>query len=639
MCGVPVMTLLQGAQLVKSGFPDRPQPSQPVKFSLTEMPYSRNSGIWALIGSLWSQLSRRRHRQLVLVLGLMVLSALAEVVTLGAVLPFIGVLAAPERVYSYPLVSSFVDVLGIETVDDLVLPFTVAFVLAALLAGIIRLSLLWISNRLAVVIGADLSGELYRRHLYQPYSVHLVHSSSEMISGISTKINVVAGVILAMLSLVSSLWLIVSVVIALMLIDPVVATVGIVVFGGSYTTVTLLFRRQLLHNSLVEAEEQTRVVKCVQEGTGGIRDILLDGTQPFLVGEFKSVDRRLRLAGGNTTFISSSPRYVMEAMGMVLIAVLAYGMSRQVGGLATGLPVLAALAIGGQRLLPALQQSYANWTKILGSQVVVAEVIDLLGQPIPDWVGEQSLEPAQFKKSLELDSVSFRYTPDGPPILEDLNMKIQMGTTVGFVGSTGSGKTTALDLLTGLLEPTSGSVLVDGIPVAGTRRQSWQRTVAYVPQAVFLADASMAENIAFGIRPAEVDMIRVRESARGAAIADFIESEPDGYDTRVGERGIRLSGGQRQRVGIARALYKRASVLVLDEAMSALDPETERMVIDSIACLRGDITVVLVSHRLRTVAHCDIVYQFAEGRLVAQGTLEGLLSNNSRFRQMADLVD
>ena len=304
MCGVPVMTLLQGAQLVKSGFPDRPQPSQPVKFSLTEMPYSRNSGIWALIGSLWSQLSRRRHRQLVLVLGLMVLSALAEVVTLGAVLPFIGVLAAPERVYSYPLVSSFVDVLGIETVDDLVLPFTVAFVLAALLAGIIRLSLLWISNRLAVVIGADLSGELYRRHLYQPYSVHLVHSSSEMISGISTKINIVAGVILAMLSLVSSLWLIVSVVIALMLIDPVVATVGTVVFGGSYTTVTLLFRRQLLRNSLVEAEGQTRVVKCVQEGTGGIRDILMDGTQPFLVGEFKSVDRRLRLAGGNSTFIS-----------------------------------------------------------------------------------------------------------------------------------------------------------------------------------------------------------------------------------------------------------------------------------------------------------------------------------------------
>jgi ATP-binding cassette subfamily B protein len=181
--------------------------------------------------------------------------------------------------------------------------------------------------------------------------------------------------------------------------------------------------------------------------------------------------------------------------------------------------------------------------------------------------------------------------------------------------------------------------MVDGVPIVGTRRQSWQRTVAYVPQTIFLADASMTENIAFGIGLAEVDMARVRESAMGAAIAEFIESRPNGYDSRVGERGIRLSGGQRQRIGIARALYKRASVLVLDEAMSALDPETERAVVDSIARYRGDITVVLVSHRLKTVEHCDIVYQFADGRLVAQGTLQELLSNNVRFRQMADVVD
>ena len=572
-------------------------------------------------------------------MGLVILSSLAEVVTLGAVLPFIGVLAAPERVYSYPFVSSIVDVLGIGTVDDLVIPFTVAFIAMALFAGIIRLSLLWVSTRFAVVIGADLSGELYRRTLYQPYGVHLLQSSSEVISGTSTKINVVAGVILSILSLVSSLWLIVSVVIALMLIDPVVATIGTVCFGGCYITITLLFRRQLLHNSLVVAEGQTRVVKCVQEGTGGIRDILLDGTQPFFVGEFESADRRLRRAGGNSIFISSSPRYVMEAMGMVLIAVLAYGMSRQVGGLATGLPVLAALAIGGQRLLPALQQSYAGWTGIMASQAMVAEVVDLLHQPVPDWVGELSLEPAQFEESLELDSVAFQYTPDGPLVLEDLSMDIKKGTTVGLVGSTGSGKSTALDLLMGLLEPTSGSVMLDGVPIVGTRRQSWQRTVAYVPQTIFLADASMTENIAFGIGLAEVDMARVRESAMGAAIAEFIESRPNGYDSRVGERGIRLSGGQRQRIGIARALYKRASVLVLDEAMSALDPETERAVVDSIARYRGDITVVLVSHRLKTVEHCDIVYQFADGRLVAQGTLQELLSNNVRFRQMADVVD
>ena len=258
---------------------------------------------------------------------------------------------------------------------------------------------------------------------------------------------------------------------------------------------------------------------------------------------------------------------------------------------------------------------------------------------MPDWTREPLPRPLEVRESVCFDEVSFRYSPEGPLVLEDVSLRIPRGATVGIVGSTGSGKSTALDLLMGLLEPTSGSVLVDGLSITEKRRRSWQRNVAHVPQTIFLADASLAENIAFGVPADEVDMNRVQDSASRAAIADFIEGHADGYDARVGERGIRLSGGQRQRIGIARALYKRASVLVLDEATSALDHATERLAINSIERYGDELTVIVVAHRLTTVERCDVIYQFDGGRLVAEGTLEELLSGNSHFRQMADLVD
>ncbi len=593
-----------------------------------------------LLVDLWHHLSSRRRWQFVLVFGLVFLSAGAEVMTLGAVLPFIGILTAPERVYTYPLISTLAEQFGFTATEDLMLPLTIVFVAVALLAGTIRLLLLWVSTRLAVAASADLSSDVYRRTLHQPYSVYVTRNSSEVISGITSKLDAVAGgVLMPVQSLVGSVVLIVAVVTALVMIDPVIAAVGVAGFGGCYVALTLTFRHQLRRNSLLVAQEQTRVVRCLQEGMGGIRDILLDGTQPFFTGVYERADRRFRRARGNNVVISGCPRHVMEALGMVLIAAMAYGMSGQVGGLTAGLPVLAALVIGGQRLLPAMQQSYAAWTGIIGNQALLAEVADLLDQPMPDWADEPSPEPLLFNDSVRLDSVSFRYAPEGPLVLEDVSMEVPRGATVGLVGSTGSGKSTALDLLMGLLEPTSGSVLVDGMPIVGSRRRSWQRNVAHVPQAIFLADASLAENIAFGVPEGDVDIIRVRESARWAAIAEFIEGAPEGYDARVGERGIRLSGGERQRIGIARAMYKRAGVLVLDEATSALDMETEQMVIDSLEEYGHDLTVIVVAHRLATVERCDIIYQFGGGRLVAQGTFKELLSSNSYFRRMANLVD
>jgi ATP-binding cassette subfamily B protein len=588
-----------------------------------------------LLARLWHHLSRRRKRQFVLLLGLMLVSAFAEVISLGAVLPFIGILVAPDRVFSHPIVADAAQAWGIVSADQLVLPLTVAFAAAALMAGAIRILLVWVSTRLAFAGGADLSIEAYRRTLYQPYRVHVARNSSEVISSIANKVGGAAGVLLLLLTLISSVVLLVATMLVLIAIDPVVALVTAVGFGASYGLITWIARRQLHRNSQRIASEQTQVIKALQEGLGGIRDVLLDGTQPVYCDIYRRADHSLRRAQGSNVFISGSPRLAMEALGLVVIAALAYGLSRQAGGVATALPVLGALALGAQRLLPVLQQIYNAWAVIAGSHASLAGAIELLDQPLPPEAYRPAPAPLPFQDAIRFDAVRFRYASDGPWVLDGFNLTIPKGARVGFVGSTGSGKSTTLDLLMGLLMPTEGELLVDGQPISGNRIRAWQRTIAHVPQSIYLADTTLAENIAFGVPRDAIDLPRVQQAARQAQIADFIESRPEGYDAYVGERGIRLSGGQRQRIGIARALYKQASVLVFDEATSALDNTTELAVIDAIESFSRDLTLLLVAHRLTTVRRCDIIVELEHGRVVALGTYEQLIECSPTFRQNA----
>jgi len=588
---------------------------------------------------LWHHLGRLRQRQFLMLLGLMLLSAFAEVISLGAVLPFLSILVTPERVFNHPIVANIALEWGITSADQLVLPLTVAFAAAALLAGATRILLLWASTRLTVICGSELSIEVYRRTLHQPYRVHAGRNTSEVISGIINKVNnVVFGVMLPLLTVVSSAVLLVAIMLALIAIDPIVASAAAVGFGVSYMMITLTSRRRLYSNSQRIAYEQTQVVKALQEGMGGIRDVLLDGTQPLYCDIYSQADHPLRRAQGNNVFISGSPRPVMEALGIVLIAALAYTLSGQAGGISTALPVLGALALGAQRLLPALQQLYAAWASIAGNHASLTDTIELLDQPLPAEQTQPALAPLLIQSSIRFDAVRFRYASDGPWVLDGFNLIIPRGSRVGFVGSTGSGKSTALDLLMGLLSPTEGEVLVDGQPISGNRVRAWQQIIGHVPQSIYLADTTLAENIAFGVPPEAIDLQRVQHAARHAQIADFIESSAEGYQANVGERGIRLSGGQRQRIGIARALYKQASVLVFDEATSALDNATEQSVMDAIEGFDRDLTILLIAHRLSTVRRCDIIVELEHGQVVAQGTYEQLLERSPSFRRMATKV-
>jgi ATP-binding cassette, subfamily B, bacterial PglK len=589
----------------------------------------------SLLWRLWCHLSRRRQLQFGLALLLMLISAFAEMVSLGTVIPFLGVLVAPDKVLSHPLAVRVASVFGITSPADLLLPCTIAFAVAAVVAGGIRMLLLWSNTRLAYASGSDISFDVYRRTLYQPYQVHLARNSSEVSSGLDYKVSYAVNVLLQSLNLASSVVLLGAILVALLAIDAAVTSMAAIGFGVFYALISWVFRNKLRTNAQRIARESTQVVKAVQEGLGGIRDVLLDGTQPFYCDVYRRADSPLRLAMGNNIFIGGSPRFVMEAAGMVLIVVLAYNLSHQVGGIASSLPVLGALALGAQRLLPALQQSYAAWASIVGSQTALAETLEFLDQSLPVEALQPAPAPLSLQTAIRLNAVRFRYGSESPWVLDGFNLSIQKGARVGVVGGTGSGKSTMLDLLMGLMEPSEGQILVDELPISGERRRAWQRTIAHVPQSIYLADTTVAENIAFGVPREEIDMERVRQAARQARIADFVESHAEGYNLFVGERGVRLSGGQRQRIGIARALYKQVTVLVFDEATSALDNATEQEVMNAIEGLNRDLTIVIVAHRLTTVKRCDSIFEIYNGQVVAQGTYEHLLECSMSFRKMA----
>jgi ABC-type multidrug transport system fused ATPase/permease subunit len=585
---------------------------------------------------LWAHLSAKRRGQFKWVMALTAVSAFAEIASLGAVIPFIGVLTEPDQLLAWPVIARFARALGVSTGGQLLLPLTICFAVIALIAGAVRMLLLWASARVTFASGADLSSEVYRRTLYQPYSVHVARNSSEVISGITNKVGgTVLGIMFPLMTLISAGVSLLATLATLLVIDPRLALGAGLGFGICYGIITWFSRSRLRSNSRRIATEYTLVIKALQEALGGIRDVLLDGSQPVYCEIYRRADQSLRRAQGDNVFIAQSPRYSMEAIGMILIAGLAFGLSRQSQGVAAALPVLGALALGAQRLLPAMQQVYSAWASIAGSHALLEDTLELLDQPLPADASSPEPRRLRFEREIRLEQVRFRYTAEGPWVIDNLNLTIAKGARIGLVGGTGSGKSTTLDLLMGLLRPNEGLISVDGLPLEGSSIRAWQASIAHVPQAIFLADATLAENIAFGVPTREIDRERVHRAAQHAQICEFVDSMPKGFESLVGERGVRLSGGQRQRIGIARALYKEASVLVLDEATSALDNSTERSVMDAIEGLSRELTIIMIAHRLSTVQRCDTIVELENGRLIAQAPYELLLSSSQSFRRMA----
>ena len=561
-----------------------------------------------------------------LLLMFTLLASLAEVFSIAAVLPFLGVLTDPERVFKQTFFQPLVHVMGVQQPRDLLLPVTLLFCVTAQMAGMVRIVNIWLRTRLTFAVGADLSNEIYRRTLYQSYSVHLARNSSEVIDGISSKVTIVIYQVLNPILLnLSNFVILIVILLAILLYEPVIALVAFGGFGIIYGGIYLFTRARLRANSRLVAENSTQRMKALQEGLGGIRDVLLDNTQEVYCAEYRKADIRLRRAQAESVITSEVPRFAVEALGMCFIALLAFSLSQRIEGIQAALPMIGAIAIAAQRILPLLQQIYYGLTNLSGSEQSLLDTLLLLEQPLPPSGQNMGEGGLYFNRAITCRGLGFRYSESGAWVIRNLNLQIPKGGRVGFIGSTGSGKSTLLDLLMGLLEPTEGSVHVDDQAITLGNSRQWQARIAHVPQVIYLSDASIAENIAFGVPLALIDMDRVRQAAIQAQIATTIDEWPKAYETLVGERGVRLSGGQRQRIGIARAFYKQADLLLFDEATSALDTETEGAVMQCIETLGRGLTILIVAHRLSTLRQCDVVVEIAQGNVSRSGSFGSIV--------------
>ena len=587
--------------------------------------------ISSLIVRLWGHLSLRRRLQLGALLALMIIVSFAEAISIGTVIPFLGILTSPDWLFNHPIAQPFITRLGFAEPKELLKPLTILFASAAVVSGGLRLLLHWTQTRLGYAIGADFSIDIYRRTLYQPYSVHLSRNSSEVITGVTTKADsVVYQSLLPLFTIFSSTMIMLATLSALVALQPVVAIVSITSFGGIYALVIVLTRSRLSRDSQLINREQTLIVKALQEALGGIRDVLIDGTQQLYCRIYERADRRLRRAQANVGIVAISPRFIVEAVGIALIAAMAYVLAVRPQGFGSTIPIMGMLALGAQRMLPVLQQAYSSWTIIRSGQVALMDALELMDQSLPAYAAEPSPSPLAFQRDIGFDTLSFRYSPTRPWVLQGLALRIPKGGRVGFIGTTGSGKSTLLDIVMGLLIPTEGSLQIDGVKITSSNCRAWQAHIAHVPQSIYLADTTVAENIAFGVPSSQIDYGRVQRAAQRAQIEDSIESWEHGYETLVGERGVRLSGGQRQRIGIARALYKEADVIVFDEATSALDTETERAVREAISSLSGDLTILIVAHRLSTLRDCTQVVELQDGLIRRIGTYDEIVGTTAQ---------
>ena len=580
-----------------------------------------NNRLSFLLLRLYKHISVHRRKQFSLLLIIMIFVTLSEAVSIGVLIPFVGVLTEPERIYNLEFLQPFFEPLNITGPEQLIIPLTITFSTAIILSSAFRLLLIWAQNRLSYAIGTDLSYKIYRLTLFQPYSVHQSRNSSEVIVGISTKSKVIVNnTIMPVLVMLNAVFMTLIIIITLVAIEPSLILLTFSGFGLIYLLIVTLTKGPLKSESVHISRETSHVVKLLQEGLGGIRDVLIDGSQDVFSNIYLKSDFQLRKSLAKVSFIGSIPRFGVEALGMLLIVALGYSFAKKPEGLTPYIPILVALALGVQKLLPLMQQVYVSWTSIKGAEGSLKDTLDLLDQRLPAFANKPFLKPIKFADNIKLNQLSFRYTKDTPLVIKDLSMTIPKGSRVGFIGTTGSGKSTLLDILMGLLIPSEGDITIDGVPLTDDNTRSWQAHIAHVPQAIYLADCTITENIAFGQPLGNIDHERVCQVAQKAQIAETIELLEKKYDTMVGERGIRLSGGQRQRIGIARALYKNADVIVFDEATSALDNSTEIEVMDAIQNLDDQLTIFMVAHRLTTLKKCNLVVELQDGMIKRYGT-------------------
>lgn len=592
----------------------------------------------------WALLDKRQQRNAWIVLGVVVLSALSSAVMIGSVMPFLSVLADPARIHEIAALAWVYDVGGFTSDYNFLIALGFASLAVIVGTNSIQLVRIWVVTRYTTMRMHTISHRLLTAYLRQPYEFFLENHSGAMSTQILAEAQQAVGQFLAPAAeVVASFLTVLVIVILLVWVNPLVALASFALLGGIYGATFLFSRRMIARAGKRRAAANKARFRIVNEALGGVKDIKLLGRESAYIANFEKPSKRMAHAQVIAQISALLPQYVMQAVGfggMIILCLVLVDADSLASGSALGgiLPLLGVFAFAGQRLLPELSKLYQGLTRLQFGRAAVESVYsDLVKEPAGN--ADIGVPPRALglRRELQLERIGYRYPRADIAGLRDVSVSIRAGEKIGVVGESGAGKTTLADLVLGLLPPSEGEMIVDGTPIRADNIRAWQQSVGYVPQDIFLTDSSIAENIALGIAPAEIDRAQVEKAARIAQLDRFIREElPNGYDTTVGERGVRLSGGQRQRIGIARAMYHNADLIVFDEATSALDNITEREVMAAIDNLPGDKTVLIIAHRLSTVQRCDKILMLDKGLVSGFDSWERLMATNVGFREIAE---
>lgn len=590
---------------------------------------------------LYCLLTRDQRKRLIKLQVLVIFMAIAEVAGVIAIGSFMTLVGDIERLEGNGVLARAYMMSGFTEPEDFLFWAGVSVLLALVIATTISMVTVWRLSLYGQQLGAELSVRLFKHYMQQPWLFHTAGSSSMLISRISQECRRVTDhIINPLMQMNSKIVMALFMGIAVFIYNPRVAAVGVGAFLLAYMFLYQVVRRRLAANGKMISRKQRERFQIMAEGFGGIKDVLLLGRQGVFNDRFEQYSRFLGRAKGLNKALAQLPRYAMElvAFGTIIFLVL-YLLAAHEGNLGAVLPILSVYALAGMKLLPAFQTIYTNVSTIRGD----LSGFDSIRKDLYASKGAEYEKPDPchgrkllLQKAIELRDVTFHYPGKLEPALDGCSLSVPARQVIGLVGPSGSGKSTAVDVLIGLLEPEAGELLIDGEPLATENKRAWQNSLGFVSQSIFLADASIRENIAFGLPCGEIDDNRLHMAATMAHLDEVLEDLPDGLDTRVGERGVQLSGGQRQRIGIARALYDDAKVLILDEATSALDGITERLVMDAIHDFYGEKTIIMIAHRLATVRNCDCIYLMESGKVVDHGTYDELLQRNVVFQRMLE---
>ncbi len=577
--------------------------------------------------------------KLVVIFVLMMVAAVLEVMGIGMIPAFVAIVADPEQVLAAEWLQPLLNALDISSQQDLLKWGAVALLAVFILKGAYIITFNYFEARFIYNRRYTISHRLMSSYMQAPYTFHLQRNTAELLRNIIREINVLINIVVTNLLKMSREGVMtLSILIFLFMIEPIITLMVISLSGIGAGTFILLNNKKMKEYGKEEQKRHSEMIKAINQGLGGIKDARVLNREDEFIEKFRVEAFKTTRLMAYIKFIQQIPRPVIETtavLGMLLIAVLLVWQDRS---MSTIIPILTLFAMATVRLMPSIQELISMYTNLRYNLVALNPIYDDLKEL--EEYNTRFLEDRKNKgnlsleKQIEIRNVSYHYPDSDEQAINNVSITIPKGKAVAFVGSSGAGKTTIVDLILGLLEPEKGEILVDGIPICKSP-SAWQRNIGYIPQSIYLADETLRSNIAFGLKEKEIDDEKVMQAVKLAQLETMLKRLPKGLDTVVGEHGTRLSGGQRQRVGIARALYHNPQVLVMDEATSALDNITEKQITKAIESLKGERTLIMIAHRLTTVKNCDKLYFMEEGRIIQEGTYHDLVNSNIQFREMA----